>query len=92
MKRYFKIDLQFFGDVEEPPKEPEEPGKDDGAEKVIKTLKDRLTKADAALAAANAKISELNASITALLDGDENLHGSPDKFWSSLRNIKKRKG
>lgn len=90
----FRIDLQFFGDdpepEKEPPKEPKkEPKPETATAKAIRELKKRLTETEARLEKANAKIAEQDEAITALLDGEQPKDRTSDRFWASLRYIKK---
>lgn len=95
----FRINLQFFGDDPEPeketPKEPEkkpEPGPEPetATAKAIRELKKRLAETESRLEKANTKIAEQNEAITALLDGEQPKDRTSDRFWASLRYIKKR--
>jgi len=93
----FRINLQFFGDDPEPdkgpPKEPDktpEPEPETATAKAIRELKKRLAETESRLEKANTKIAEQNEAITALLDGEQPKDRTSDRFWASLRYIKKR--
>lgn len=93
----FRINLQFFGDdpgpEKEPPKEPDknpEPEPETATAKAIRELKKRLADTESRLEKANIKIAEQNEAITALLDGEQPKDRTSERFWGSLRYIKKR--
>lgn len=96
-----RLSLQFFGDDDadheepekkpkEPEKKPKEPEAGGNLGKIIQQLKKKLDESEKALAEANKRLAEQDEALAALMDGEPTPKRNSERFWGSLRNIKKR--